>query len=166
MSTNVGKRTLLVNPGYSFSKESIWASVASVMPPLGLASLAAMLEQHGYPVAIKDFQADSGGFDADLTFINEQSYDFLGISATTPQIYAGFEIAKAAKQSHPEIVTIFGGVHPTVMPDEVLSSGVCDIVVRGEGESTLLDILLGKPFPAIKGISYKSESGIVHNPER
>jgi radical SAM superfamily enzyme YgiQ (UPF0313 family) len=166
MSTRADARTLLVNPGYNFAKESIWASVASCMPPLGLAALAAMLEKHEYPVAIKDFQADSGGFDADCAFINEQSYDFLGISATTPQIYAGFEIARAAKHSHPEVVTIFGGVHPTVMPDEVLSSGVCDIVVRGEGESTLLDILSGKPWPAIKGISYKAEDGIVHNPER
>ena len=166
MSTKAGKRTLLVNPGYGFAKDSIWASVASIMPPLGLASLAAMLERHEYPVAIKDFQADSGGFDADCAFIHEEAYNVLGISATTPQIYAGFEIAKAAKQSHPEVLTIFGGVHPTVMPDEVLSSGCCDIVVRGEGESTLLDILSGKPLPTIKGISYKAEDGIVHTPER
>jgi len=161
-----GARVLLVNPGYSFVKGSVWASISSIMPPLGLATLAATLEKHGYFVEIKDFQADSEGFDTDLKFIKESSYNYLGISATTPQIYAGLEIAKAAKQSHPHAVTIFGGVHPTVMPEEVLSQDFCDIVVRGEGESTLLDIVSEKPLSEISGISYKFEGGIIHNPER
>ncbi|GHV23904.1 B12-binding domain-containing radical SAM protein [Planctomycetales bacterium] len=161
---------LLVNPGYSFDAESIWASISSVQPPLGIASLAATLEKNGFAVAIKDFQADSGGYEIDRAFLQNADYDYLGISATTPQTNAGEAIAALYKQFHPRAQVIFGGVHPTTMPDEVLTNSVADIVVRGEGELTLLEIAQGKPLRDILGISYKTSiaggGGVIHNPDR
>ncbi|MDR3281374.1 MAG: B12-binding domain-containing radical SAM protein [Synergistaceae bacterium] len=165
---NGSPKTLLVNPNYySTAKDGIWDSVSSIMPPLGLAWLAAMLEEHGFEVSIKDFMAERNAFNDDVQYIKSQNYDYLGITSTTPQIKSGLLLAQAAKEANPDAVVILGGVHPTVMTDEVLVNDSVDIVVRGEGEKTLLDIVLGKPYKDIQGISYKNENmEIVHNVDR
>lgn len=59
-----------------------------------------------------------------------------------------------------------GGPHATILPEEVLDHGA-DIVVRGEGERTLLAVIGAAPekraIRSIEGISYKEENRYVHN---
>ena len=159
-------KTLLINPAYSYGEGNVWKSVGSVMPPLGLAYIGAILEQHGYPVTVKDFQADSQGFENDLNFLLTEKYDFLGFSATTPQINTALKMARHVKTQRPDVVVIFGGVHPSVMSDEVLANETVSLVVRGEGEQTMLEIVSGKPWAEISGMSYKENDKIIHNPNR
>ena len=94
----------------------------------------------------------------------------IGISCLTINSKRGFEIAKKIKQIAPEAITLLGGIHPTVLPEECLQKGGVDIVVRGEGESTLSElyekIKNGKDFYDIRGISYKQDGKIIHNPNR
>ena len=59
---------------------------------------------------------------------------------------------------------VFGGVHPEAMPAETLCNSAVDIVVRGDGEETFLSILQGEPLDAIRGISYRRDATVVHNP--
>jgi anaerobic magnesium-protoporphyrin IX monomethyl ester cyclase len=61
---------------------------------------------------------------------------------------------------------VLGGVHPTVLPEEVLAEKAVDIVVRGEGEKTILDIAAGMPLTDIKGISYRDQKTVIHNPDQ
>ncbi|MCP4135646.1 MAG: B12-binding domain-containing radical SAM protein [bacterium] len=63
--------------------------------------------------------------------------DVVGISLITPNAYRGYEIAKRFREKGRFVV--FGGYHPTVMPDEALEHG--DAVVIGEGELALADLL-------------------------
>lgn len=94
----------------------------------------------------------------------------VGISCLTINSKRAFELAKRIKQIAPEVVTVLGGIHPTVLPEECLQKKGVDIVVRGEGESTLSElyglIKNGKDFRHIKGISYKRDGRIIHNPGR
>ena len=159
-------KVLLVNPNYSYSTGGIWRSVTSIMPPLGLAWLAASLEQHDCPVTIRDFSAEGHDLAEDLQYLGTQQYECLGISMTTPQVNPGLKIAEESKKYHPQALVIAGGVHPTVMPDEILSNEAVDIVVRGEGEQTLQEIVSGAPLEDIQGISYKADGRFVHNPDR
>ncbi|GHV29632.1 hypothetical protein FACS1894167_09240 [Synergistales bacterium] len=113
-------KTLLVNPNWLPVEGSVWDSISSIMPPLGLAWLAATLEQHSFPVSIKDFMAEQNSFEDDIQFIKSQKIDYLGITSTTPQINAGLVLAKASKEANRDSIVILGGVHPTVMPNEIL----------------------------------------------
>lgn len=95
----------------------------------------------------------------------------LGISVLTgPMIGSAVQVARMVKRIRPELPVLFGGWHPSLLPDQTLEADCVDVVVRGQGELTLLDIAQrlreGKGFDGIAGVSFKAGGKIVHNPER
>ncbi|HEY4761177.1 MAG TPA: radical SAM protein [Thermoguttaceae bacterium] len=161
-------RILLINPPWVIrNRKNVWRSVASIMPPLGVAWLAAVLERDGHDVAILDAHAERIDMDDVITWIREQDgFELVGLTATTPLIGNALEIARRVKREWPHTVVVLGGVHPTVLPNEVLGEPAVDLVVRGEGENTLCEIAAGKPWETIQGLSYRREELIIHNPDR
>lgn len=93
-----------------------------------------------------------------------------GISCLTANVSRGCEIAKIIKEKYPESKVIFGGIHPTVLPEEVLKTQAVDFVVRNEGEATLLDlyeaIKEGRDYRGLPGISYMDDGKLIHNSAR
>ena len=153
-------RILLVSP---ISK--VWSSRKHI--PLGLGYLAAVLERAGHRVQIYDAVVE----DEPLGDVLQRGkFDVVGISSTTPLINEAWEAARAAK-AHGAI-TILGGPHPTLLPDESMQRPEVDLVVRGEGEETIVEIISSLQSPISKwsriaGLSFRDESGeIVHNPPR
>jgi radical SAM superfamily enzyme YgiQ (UPF0313 family) len=95
----------------------------------------------------------------------------LGISTLTETFPAALKIAQLAKQANPSVFVVMGGAHPSVMPNEVLSYGEVDFVIRGEGEYTMRDLadclIRGKGnLSDIAGLTYREGAGIRANPER
>lgn len=84
---------------------------------------------------------------------------------------AGFKNAvaasKALKDHYPDSVVLFGGIHPTAAPDEVIAFDHIDAVIRGEGERPLIEfyrcVKEGKDFTHISGLTYKAGGQVVHN---
>lgn len=69
-----------------------------------------------------------------------------------------------------DVPIVFGGMHPTFVPEEVLRNGDLDFVIRGEGEHALLDLVsaLGQgnsPF-GIENLCSRTNGDIVKNPLR
>ncbi|MBU1228834.1 MAG: B12-binding domain-containing radical SAM protein [Proteobacteria bacterium] len=160
-------RTLLINPPWIRRHGNIWLDIASVMPPLGLAWLAAQLERQGHPVTILDAHAERLDLPMIATRLRDLGhFDLVGITATTSLITNALAIARIARSEYPEARIMLGGVHPTVLPEEVLSDPNVNLVVRGEGEMTLLEIVAGADLRDIQGISFRDGSGFVHTPER
>ena len=60
---------------------------------------------------------------------------------TGPQIGYSLDLAKKAREQCPESYIVFGGVHPSFTPETTVSNPLIDIVVRGEGEQTLLELV-------------------------
>jgi anaerobic magnesium-protoporphyrin IX monomethyl ester cyclase len=163
-------RILLVSP---ISK--VWSSRKHI--PLGLGYLAAVLEEAGHQVQIYDAAVEDEPLGNVLDRIK---FEVVGISSTTPLINEAWEAAREA-QAHGAI-TILGGPHPTLLPDESMQRPEVDLVVRGEGEETIIEIVsnLQPPIPnlqsqrferatwsRIAGLSFRDENGeIVHNPPR
>lgn len=90
----------------------------------------------------------------------------LGITAMTgTQIIGGLEACDIARQEAPEIPTVWGGTHPTLLPEQTLSDPLVDVVVPGEGEFVFRDLVraLGKkaPLDGVDGIFFKREGGVV-----
>lgn len=156
-------KILLVSP---ISK--VWNSRKHI--PLGLGYLAAVLERAGHQVQIYDAVVE----DEPLEDILERGqFEVVGITSTTPLINEAWEAARQAKAYG--AVTILGGPHPTLMPDESLQHPEVDLVVRGEGEDAIIEIVANLPsrrferatWSRIAGLSFRDENGqIVHNPPR
>jgi len=138
-------------------------------PPVGLAYLAAVLK----PLAgkITALSADVLGLDVERTLerVIDQKPDVLAISVSTPAVNNAVSITQRVKKALKDIKVIAGGPHATLFPDDMINSGV-DIVVRGEGEETLVDLgryFIGeKDISAIGGVSYKSDNRVVHHADR
>jgi len=159
-------RVILINPPWGMQKGNIWYKVASCLPSLGLGYVAAVLERDGIKVKILDCQAISYSVSEILAEIKCFSPEYIGFTATTVLVKNAIEIAKSIKLHFPEIKIIFGGVHPTIAAEEVLSNPSVDLVIRGEGELTCLDVARGKPTKEIPGLSYKVDGNFKHNLER
>ncbi|GAF69401.1 unnamed protein product, partial [marine sediment metagenome] len=95
--------------------------------------------------------------------------DIVGLSVGTVAVNNSIRIAKRLKSSNPDVVTVAGGPHPTVLPDEFFEGGF-DFVVRGEGERTIVDLIScvqgKKRIEDIPGLSYRSQNSIIHNKPR
>lgn len=161
-------RLLFVNPPWAVHHSgNLWRNVASVMPPLGLAWMAAVLQQDGHRVEILDAHAEGLSAHEVPPWIEEHgAYDLVGLTATTPLICGALRIAEQVKRRRPEVRVVLGGVHPTVLPEEVLANPAVDLVVRGEGEETIREIAAGRPVERIDGVSYRRDGRVVHNPDR
>lgn len=83
---------------------------------------------------------------------------------------ACIEIVKACKQINKDITTVIGGVHVTFLDDEALESPYVDIVARGEGEWTLLDLVRtiekGDSLEKVCGISFMRGEKVFRTPDR
>jgi anaerobic magnesium-protoporphyrin IX monomethyl ester cyclase len=137
----------------------------SVVPPLGIAYLGAVLENAGIPVNIVDMNALKMLPEDIVSVVRGHAPDLLGFTATTSNINTVLKMAGMARANSDAIIAA-GGPHPSALPDEVLADPNVDIVVRGEGEQTLLEFARGNSLASISGISYKDNGRPVSNPER
>ncbi|MEJ2248425.1 MAG: radical SAM protein [Candidatus Lokiarchaeota archaeon] len=139
-------------------------------PPLGLISIAAMVPDH--QAKLIDLKVDNI---SDKALKREfKKSDVIAITSMTPQISNAIEIATMAKKL--KVITLIGGYHPTLDPDYVVNQDSIDFVIRGEGEHTFKEIIEyikthgnDKQSPElrkIKGVSYKKDGEIIHNPDR
>jgi radical SAM superfamily enzyme YgiQ (UPF0313 family) len=90
--------------------------------------------------------------------------DVVGVGSLTAGYYESVELLKTIKRINPQIVTVVGGHHPTVMPQDFTDT-FTDYIVIGEGEKTfqeLVDTLEAKrDATEIKGLAIP-KNGRVH----
>lgn len=91
-------------------------------------------------------------------------------SVTGSQLNSALEIVRYIKKTSPQTAVVWGGVHATLFPDQVLAESSVDFVVRGEGEQTLAELAdalaAGNGAAGIAGVSYRRNGEIRHEPER
>jgi radical SAM superfamily enzyme YgiQ (UPF0313 family) len=117
-------------------------NVGGHLPPLGIAQLAAFLIEKGFKANIIDALASNLSVDDIIKKIEQEKPKVVGISSLTSTFSRAIETAKAIKERFPEIMIIIGGHHATIIPREVIEENSCfDLLVYGEGELTLLEIM-------------------------
>jgi radical SAM superfamily enzyme YgiQ (UPF0313 family) len=102
--------------------------------------------------------------------VKQKDYDIVGFTVTTPTFWSSVKLSKQVKRHNPRSVTIFGGIHPTIRPLETAEQDSVDIVVRGEGEITFMEIVENlkhkRGLSNIKGLVYKKDGKIEETPPR
>ncbi|MCL1970680.1 MAG: B12-binding domain-containing radical SAM protein [Candidatus Bathyarchaeota archaeon] len=139
--------------------------------PMGLAYLAAVLEEKGSQVTVLDCLAE--GIDQNQLKQKLATFkpDVVGISSMTPMVHSTLLAARGAKEVCPDAAVVLGGPHATFMDKELLAvESAVDVVVRGEGEVTFAEltqrIVNGVGLNSADGITYRHQDKIVQNPTR
>src|SRR6201993_3817782 len=108
--------------------------------PLGILAVATPLIRAGYQIVLIDSTITPDYKKRVLEEVRDAVC--LGISLVTgPMIRETVEIARAVKEWNPEFPIILGGWHPSLLPDQTLQADCVDIVVRGQGEDTMLELV-------------------------
>jgi radical SAM superfamily enzyme YgiQ (UPF0313 family) len=144
-------KTLLINPPYPFSEVPVM--------PLGLLYIGGVLEHNGHEIQVLDLLVTRYSREKIRDKINEYQPDIIGTTSVTLNYPIASDILKYCKSVDKDIITIIGGPHVTFCPVETLTEAPwIDIVVRGEGEQTMLDIVGGKKLADIDGIAYRDKN--------
>ncbi|MCL4383955.1 cobalamin-dependent protein [Patescibacteria group bacterium] len=102
--------------------------------------------------------------------IIEQKPDLIGFSVFTINYQRSLELAKLIKKYLPNTPIIFGGIHPTSVPELVIKEKSVDMVCVGEGEQALDELLAsfknGESRTDIKNIWFKQGKKVIKNPSR
>jgi anaerobic magnesium-protoporphyrin IX monomethyl ester cyclase len=164
-------RVLLINPKFHLPIDT------RTTPHLGLAYLAAVSERRGDEVSVFDMDVEDISV---ADHVRAYHPHIVGISSNTPQVQQAWKTARDVKAIM-DVPIVIGGPHPSALPDESAARPEIDVVVRGEGEATWIELcevvdrargggdLSGKALldPAnqlldtVHGISYKLPDGTV-----
>jgi anaerobic magnesium-protoporphyrin IX monomethyl ester cyclase len=139
--------------------------------PLGVASLAAFLKKEGHHVTAVACDLSGISVEAGIKKLLSFRPDFIGISATSPGYPLACDVAKILKKQTDAAICL-GGVHVSARPHESLREcKAIDMVVVGEGERSLLEIIkrmedkkpLSDSFPPA-GVLWRNSRDIIEGP--
>ncbi len=138
--------------------------------PLSILTLGAALEgRHEYELIDGNMVRDV--VHSVLRSIRERKARYLGVTVMPgPQLSEAIRLTQQIKAAHPEVQTIWGGYFPSLHTNVVLTSGLVDYVIRGEGDESLprlIEALETSParLPAVPNLSYRDGNRIHHNPK-
>lgn len=139
-------------------------------PPIELAHVAGVLEAEGFEVEIHD--ADALGLDVEGSHaaIVDGRPGFVCLDSSSTSLDQDLALARRVRESLGIPVAILGS-QVTFTPDEIFDGQPVDLVVRGEPEYTVLDVVRavadGRALEGIVGTSWRNADGVVvHEPER
>ena len=137
--------------------------------PLGILAVATPLLRAGYEVRLIDSTITPNYKKRVLEEVQDALC--LGVSLVTgPMIRETAEIARAIKEWNPNFPIILGGWHPSLLPTQTLAASYVDVVVRGQGEEAMLEVVQHleskSAIDLVPGIGFKREGKLTFTPER
>lgn len=162
---NPARRILLVRP-------NPWRPRTGASPPLGCLYLASAARQWDPRIQVRlaDMHASRLSF-RDLTRLY-QEFDphIAGFSALSMEHADLLEAARRCKAHNPRCLTVVGGPHATMFGDALIADPAIDVVVRGEGERTFVELLQswadGAGLEAVRGLLFRRDGQVVDTPDR
>lgn len=156
------------------------------LPPMGLGYLAAVVENLGIEVRILDCLVHGWDHEEEVDdktvrvgmadkeigyYIQNFNPDLVGVNCQFSRQYKIYhEMFSLIKNVNPKSITVGGGAHVTVCPEEVLNDPCCDFIIKGEAENSFkeltLAIIKGGKVSSIDGLGWKKNGKITINEKR
>jgi anaerobic magnesium-protoporphyrin IX monomethyl ester cyclase len=160
---------LLIIPPFYYGDLS---EAGPVYPSMGLVFVTGMLEASGYSVKLIDMFA-LGFNESELKAFLQENKDLkiVGVSSVSATFKTGLGILKLVKEMRPDVKTMIGGPHVTILPESTMREEYIDYGVLGEGDYTareLVDHIIkkkGRPED-IKGICFMRDGKVVQTERR
>ncbi len=122
-----------------------------ILPPLGVGYIASALEGIGIKVQFIDCQITRNYQKKIVSLL--PGYPVVGLSVNAGNVSSALEIARAIRAASPRTRIIMGGPHATAVYDKLIPE-YADIVVRGEGEGIIIELMQTDDLSRVKGIAY------------
>ena len=163
-------RVLLITPPY----HSGVVESAGVWMPLSLAYIAGAARAAGAEVEIYDAMSLGVTHEDIARRIEDARPDIVALGAITAMEPDAREVCQTAKRINPDILTVLGNVHPSFCWREILERDRdVDLVVRGEGEATIAELVAAVAagagpgsIPEIRGTALRRDGVPVAMPPR
>jgi len=142
----------------------------SLEMPLSILAVAAPLVADGYRVTLIDERLHDDP-EGDLLAAAADAV-CVGVSTMTGhQLKRAIHYSRLVKEDDADKPVIWGGYHPSLLPEQTAAEPYVDAVVRGQGERTMQELVAaleaGRGFDGIAGVTYRDESGdVTSNPDR
>lgn len=151
-------RVLLINTPFPLGEYPV--------PPLGLAYIAGALEAEGIDVQVLDLLVAQYSAQTLKKRLRDYQPHFVAATCSTLNYHIASRILRVCKSSDPNLTTLIGGPHVSFAAREVIEEAPwIDVVVRGEGERTLVDLLdalaTEKDLAHVPGIAYRNNGDSV-----
>lgn len=165
----VQKNILLINPCLSDVYEG--AKVKGAVPnypPLGLLTISGSLLRENHKVSLLDFDVLGTKNQHEILRkkLVESNPDIVAFGFGSPTYNQCKKMAKIIKEFNKDILIIAGGPHPSAEPQGVLNESCIDVVIYGEGDFAILDILNTSDYNKVLGIGFKKNGKIIITPPR
>lgn len=136
--------------------------------PLGILSVGGALKKNGFAVELLNINEKE--IDRTVDYIISRQPLYAGFSVMTGrQTRHSAEMAKKLKE-RADIKIMWGGIHPSLLPEQCLSESYIDFITIGEGEETAVEfsrkLQTGEGFFDILGLGYKENGAVKINPPR
>lgn len=140
----------------------------SLRVPNGLLAVAAVVSREGYDVKIIDMKIDNNWQNTLKDSIGPSTI-CAGITCSTGRmIDSALKVASCVRDISPELPIVWGGPHPTLLPEQTLENPLVDIVVINEGDYIFYDLVKALSgngdLSGVKGIGFKENGHIKINP--
>jgi anaerobic magnesium-protoporphyrin IX monomethyl ester cyclase len=158
------------SPNEGLSERETRKAIAA-FPPLGILYLATVLKEKDVDVSVLDQPAKGFTVEETVKWIGKQDPDIVGFSTFASSGRTAALISNEVKKKNPNITTVLGGYYATFNAERILREyPFVDIVVRGEGENTAVDLVdclknKGK-LKNVLGITFRNKNRIVSTPNR
>jgi len=152
------QHALALNPYFGDS-----TALMGVFPPTGLEYIAASMKGLVGKVTLLDLRYEKAYQNPKaLSKFIRNEIDLLCISIRWPSLFEN--VCDFISQLPPEVFTVIGGYKATEEVEYLFDR--CpniDMIVRGEGEEIIKQVVTGVPYKDIRGLSYRENGGVVHN---
>ncbi|MDO8538482.1 MAG: radical SAM protein [archaeon] len=155
----IKSEALLVNP----ASRSI-----SDRPPLHFMYMASYNEMLGIPTNIVDVkalkrEAKQEIEDRIIDEISKSGAKIVGFTCTTPEITEVKRLATRTKEVlGKDVITVVGGIHATVLPEELIMNSDIDFALTGEAEKTFAELSTTENPFSVKGLVYEKNNEITN----
>ena len=162
---------LFLNLPYEFniSRASRWpekTKSGTLYYPYWLAYCVGVCEEKNLKCKLVDCITKAYTLEDTLDEIENTNPDFIMCELTTPTVAYDYNTLTRIKEKFPNIKIIVGGTHATILPEQVLKEcEAIDFIVRQEYDFTVPELVQTDNLESVRGISYRKDNSIIHNPD-
>lgn len=162
------KYMILINSSSKTSLKIFQKFLPSFLP-IAAGQIVGLALKYKLPLKFIDEEFEKNIWEKIVIYTREIEKPYIfAFSVLTIALKNAITLASQIKKNFPDSIILFGGVHPSALPEEVLNYDFVDYVFRGEVDEVFDKLYFALKnnhnISSINGLSYKKNGIVVHNP--